>query len=66
VSGPGSIVATDNGDETDFTSFKSASRYAFNGRLQVIVKAARGKSGELVVKASSPGLEDVAVKLPIK
>ena len=38
ISGPGEIVATDNGDSTDLTSFKSHERKAFNGLALVIVK----------------------------
>ncbi len=56
VDGPAEIVATDNGDETDFESFHSHSRKAFNGRLQVILRAKRGARGLVTVRAESPGL----------
>ncbi len=56
VSGPGEIVATDNGDATDFDPFYSTSRQAFNGLALVIVKAKKGASGEVVVTASSNGM----------
>ena len=31
ITGPGEIIATDNGDPTDMTAFSSLSRKAFNG-----------------------------------
>jgi len=57
VSGPGEIVATDNGDPTDMTSFPSKDRKAFNGLALVIVRARRGQSGRITVTAGSGGLQ---------
>jgi beta-galactosidase len=57
VSGPGRIVATDNGDATDHTPFSSKSRKAFNGMCLVIVKADKNASGQLTVKAMSKGIK---------
>ncbi len=56
VSGPGEIVATDNGDATDMTVFSSHERKAFNGLALVIVKAKRGQTGDITVTAKSEGL----------
>jgi beta-galactosidase len=56
VSGPGEIVATDNGDATDLNIFSSHDRKAFNGLALVIVKAKRGQTGQIVIKAESEGL----------
>ena len=56
ISGPGEIVATDNGDPTDMTAFPSHERKAFNGLALVIVKAKRGETGKIVVTAESDGL----------
>ena len=39
IEGPGIIVATDNGDPTDHTSFQSTERNAFNGLALAIIKA---------------------------
>lgn len=58
ISGPGQIVATDNGDPTDFTVFASKERKAFNGLALVIVKATRGQAGTITVTAKSDGLPD--------
>ena len=58
VDGPAEIVATDNGDETDFDSFRSPVRRAFNGRLQAILRAKKGASGLVTVRAASQGLAE--------
>jgi predicted Zn finger-like uncharacterized protein len=41
ITGPGEIVATDNGDPTDMTAFPSLERKAFNGLALVIVRSRR-------------------------
>ena len=56
VSGPGEIVATDNGDATSFESFQSPERQAYNGLALVIVRAKKGASGAITVRAESAGL----------
>ncbi|MBQ3289853.1 MAG: DUF4982 domain-containing protein [Kiritimatiellae bacterium] len=53
IEGPGVIVATDNGDETDFDDFRKPERKTFNGWAQAIVRAVSGKSGDITVKAHS-------------
>jgi len=58
ITGPGEIVATDNGDPTDFTAFPSKDRKAFNGLALAIVKARRGQSGTITVIARSDGLAE--------
>ena len=56
VEGPGEIVATDNGDETDFDDFRSLARRTFNGWAQAIVRATSGAAGTIRVTVSSDGL----------
>ena len=58
VSGPGEIVATDNGDPTDHAPFRFHDRNAFNGFCQVIVRAkASAQLGQtIVVMAHVAGL----------
>jgi beta-galactosidase len=56
ISGPGEIVATDNGDPTDMVPFPSKRRKAFNGLALVIVRARRGEKGRIVVTAKTEGL----------
>lgn len=63
VSGPGEIVATDNGDPTDLTAFPSSDRKAFNGLALAIVRAKRGQSGEIVVTATSDGLTEATATI---
>ena len=61
VEGPGEIVATDNGDETDFADFRKPERRTFNGWAQVIVRAVPGRSGDIAVRAFSDGLAPSSV-----
>ena len=58
VTGPGEIVATDNGDPTDMTAFPSKDRRAFNGLALAIVRAKRGQTGTITVTAKSDGFEE--------
>ncbi|KAF2713481.1 glycoside hydrolase family 2 protein [Pleomassaria siparia CBS 279.74] len=57
VSGPGELVATDNGDPTDLASFPSAERKAFSGFALAIVRGKRGSSGRVTVTAEGTGLQ---------
>ena len=63
VKGPCELVATDNGDEADFTSFHSPMRRTFAGRLQAIVRRQPGTTGATVT-ASSPNLK--SCELPLR
>lgn len=56
LTGPGRIVATDNGDPTSFEPFTSSSRQAFNGLALVIVRPLRGAAGTIHVTAVADGL----------
>ncbi|MCB9208671.1 MAG: glycoside hydrolase family 2 protein [Ignavibacteriales bacterium] len=56
IEGPGEIVATDNGDPTDFTPFSSHKRRTFSGLALVIVKPSEKELGEITVTAKSNGL----------
>ena len=61
ISGPGEIVATDNGDATSFVSFSSKNKQAFNGLCLVIVRAKPNQPGNIIIAARSKGLESVDV-----
>ncbi|MBN2863986.1 MAG: DUF4982 domain-containing protein [Bacteroidales bacterium] len=63
IEGPGEIVATDNGDQTNMTSFPSHSRKAFNGLALVIVRSGKGETGTITVTAKSSGLKDGVVRI---
>ena len=66
VTGPGEIVATDNGDATDLSSFQAPDRKAFNGLALAIVKAKRGQRGEITVTATSEGLTAARTTLKLQ
>jgi beta-galactosidase len=63
LTGPGEIIATDNGDATSFESFQSRERNAFNGLALVIVRTKAGQGGKLVLTAKSEGLGSTQVAL---
>lgn len=56
IEGPGEIVATDNGDQTEMESFQATDKRAFNGQVMAIVRAKPGQPGKLVVRAEAEGL----------
>ncbi|MGH7980706.1 MAG: DUF4982 domain-containing protein, partial [Limisphaerales bacterium] len=63
ISGPGEIVATDNGDPTDLTMFQSKQCNAFNGLALVIVRAKPGRHGIIRLRAESPNLTDATIAI---
>lgn len=63
ISGPGEIVATDNGDATDLTSFQSRERKAFNGLALAIVRSEPGRHGTIRLHAVSAGLTGATVTI---
>lgn len=56
VTGPGDLIATDNGDPTDFTAFSSVRRALFAGRALAIVRAKPDGIGNLRITAQADGL----------
>jgi len=63
LSGPGEIIATDNGDATSFESFQSHERAAYNGLALVIVRTKAGAAGTLTLKATGNGLASAEIVL---
>lgn len=61
MEGPGEIIASDNGDPTNFTPFPSHEREAFSGLALVIIRSKKGVSGSITVTAESPGLKECKV-----
>ena len=61
VSGPGEIVATDNGDATSHASFQSPNIKAYNGLALAIIRATG--PGKITVTAKSEGLTDATVMI---
>jgi len=56
ISGPGEIIATDNGDPANLVSFASKERSVFNGLALAIVRSLSKKPGIIKVTAVSEGL----------
>ena len=56
LEGPGAIVATDNGDETDFSDFHATTRATFNGWVQAIIRTRASQTGTIRVTAKAEGL----------
>jgi beta-galactosidase len=66
ITGPGEIVATDNGDATDLSSFQESDRKAYNGLALVIVKAKRGQHGTITLTATSEGMKSATTKIKLQ
>ena len=66
LSGPGEIVAVDNGDATSHESFQARQIKAFNGMALVIVRGKAGGPGDLVLHARSEGLGSMDLALRTK
>jgi beta-galactosidase len=62
VTGPGLIIATDNGDLTDHEPFQSPEHHAFHGRCIAIVRAT-AESGQVDITASAPGLSGSSISI---
>lgn len=54
VEGEGRLVGLDNGDSTDYDSYKGRSRRMFNGRLLIMVRATQNP-GEIRIRADAKG-----------
>lgn len=63
VSGPGVLVATDNGNPMDMDALTSAERNAFSGRVMAVVRGIPGQSGTITVTARSQGLAPASVSI---
>lgn len=57
ISGPGEIIAVDNGDASSLVSFQSKEMKAFNGLCLVVVRSKPGQAGTITVRATSEGLQ---------
>lgn len=60
VSGAGRLVGLDNGDSTDYDSYKGVSRRLFMGKLLAII-ATNCEKGDIIIKVSSKGMETASV-----
>ena len=62
VSGAGRLVGLDNGDSTDYGSYKGDNRRLFSGKLLAMVESTL-EPGEITVRAYSEGLETAELRL---
>lgn len=62
VSGAGRLVGLDNGDSTDYDSYKGDNRRMFSGKLLAMVQSTQ-ESGEITVRAGSAGLESAELTI---
>ncbi|MEO7485910.1 MAG: hypothetical protein ABIU77_02375, partial [Ferruginibacter sp.] len=62
VSGGASIAGVDNGNETSMESFKDNKRKAFNGLCLAVIRAGSQK-GNIVLKATAPGLQTAQINI---
>jgi beta-galactosidase len=62
VTGPGRILATDNGDNADHSGFQKPDRDAYHGAAIVIVRAAGG-AGDVTVSVSAAGVQGASATL---
>jgi len=63
ISGPGEIVAVDNGDAASHTSFQAKERWVYKGMALAIVRTKKGLPGQIHLRAESPGLRSAEVRL---
>ena len=63
LQGPGEIVATDNGDATNFETFSAHERQAFNGYCLVIIRGKPGQPGKLTLRAEATSLSSAEVNV---
>lgn len=62
VDGVGYLAGTDNGEQADHTSYQSAQRHAFSGKVLGIV-GSTDETGAITITASSPGLQSATATL---
>lgn len=63
--GPGKIVATDNGNQYDFTPFPSSERKALSGLALAIVRSEKGGNGQVEIVAEAEGLTKASITVQI-
>lgn len=60
VTGAGRLIGLDNGDSTDYDSYKGTSRRLFSGKLLAMIQS-RTEPGQIYVKVSGKGLKEASV-----
>jgi beta-galactosidase len=62
----GKIIGVGNGDANSHEPDKGSARSLYNGFAQVIVQSERGRSGSIILKATSPTLRTAAVTMNVR
>jgi beta-galactosidase len=62
VRGAARLIGLDNGDSTDFDSYKGTSRRLFSGKLLAIL-AAKTEPGHIYMEVTSPGIPSAKLEL---
>lgn len=65
VSGAGRLVGLDNGDSTDYDSYKGTRRKLFSGKLLAVIAAGEA-AGEITVTVTGEGLTGASLSLTAK
>ena len=65
VEGAGRLIGLDNGDSTDYDSYKGTSRRLFSGKLLAMV-APKGKAGVIEITVTSEGLKSAKCSLTVE
>jgi beta-galactosidase len=65
LQGGGNIIGLGNGDPNSHEMEKGNKRSLFNGLAQVILQSTKGSSGQLILKASSPGVNSAALTIEL-
>ena len=65
VTGAGRLIGLDNGDSTDYDSYKGISRRLFGGKLLAVIRPGT-EPGEIHVTASSPGLKEASLTCSVE
>lgn len=63
ITGPGEILATDNGDATNLEAFQSPARAAFNGLCLAVVRSKEGEPGRIELRAESNGVQPATIDI---
>jgi len=65
IEGEGMVAGTDNGHQTDLTSFQSLDRKAFNGLCLAVIRS-KQKAGTIKLSATSTGLRNAEITVVSK
>jgi beta-galactosidase len=65
ITGPGTIAAVDNGNNSSIEPFQVSERLAYQGRCYAIIRATAADGGKITIAASTPGLTESSISLGV-